>query len=320
MTRIVVLDGHTLNPGDLSWEPLQALGQLSVFPRTAPADLLNRAAQADILLVNKQVLDAATLASLKSLKFIGVTATGYNNVDIAAADRLNIKVANVTGYSTPAVAQHVFAMLLAMTNKVMKYHQSVQKGDWSAQEDFTYTLDSIIELQELTMGIYGFGKIGQAVAKIALAMGMKVLAHHKHPLRDAMDGVQFVDLPTLFSNSNIVSLHAPLTPNNGAIVDRRLLASMPQPSFLINTGRGGLVHETDLRDCLQQGLINGAALDVLSSEPPPADHPLLGIDNCIITPHVAWASQASRRRLLQEVVANVAAFLQGEERNIVSPK
>lgn len=317
MINIVVLDGHTLNPGDLSWEPLQALGQVTIFPRTAPEDLLTRAAQADILLVNKQILNAETLSQLERLQFIGVTATGYNNVDIAAAHRLGIPVANVAGYSTPAVAQQVFAMLLALTNKVMAHHQSVQKGDWTAQQDFSYTLGTIIELQDLTIGIYGFGKIGQAVAKIALAMGMKVLAHHKHPVRDAMDGVVFVDLPTLFSASNIVSLHAPLTPENEAVVDRDLLTSMPKPSFLINTGRGGLVNEADLRDCLQAGLISGAALDVLSSEPPPADHPLLGIDNCIITPHIAWASQAARQRLLQEVVTNVQAFLDGEARNIV---
>lgn len=318
MINIVALDGHTLNPGDLSWEPLEKLGHLTVYPRTAPAEVQERASEAQILLVNKQRLDKQLLSSLKNLKFIGVTATGYNNVDVEAAHQLGIQLANVSGYSTPSVAQHVFALLLSLTNKVMPYHQSVQQGTWSAQEDFTYIVTPIIELQELSIGIYGLGKIGQAVAKIALAMGMTVRAHHKHPERDAMPGVEFVDLSTLFRLSNIVSLHAPLSAQNNAIVNRELLSSMPKPAYLINTGRGGLIHEEDLADCLKKGIMTAAALDVLSSEPPVEDHPLIGIDNCIITPHVAWGSQAARRRLLTETVANVEAFLAGKKRNLIT--
>ncbi|MEL7223232.1 MAG: D-2-hydroxyacid dehydrogenase [Bacteroidota bacterium] len=317
MIKIVVLDGHTLNPGDLSWRPLEQLGQVTVYPRSTTAEVQGRAAGAAILLVNKQILDQTTLSNLKDLKFIGVTATGYNNVDVEAANELGIKVANVSGYSTPSVAQHVFALLLSLTNKVMPYNQSVQTGTWSAQLDFTYVLAPIIELQELSIGIYGLGKIGQAVAQIALAMGMTVRAHHKHPERDAMEGVEFVDLPTLFRLSNIVSLHAPLSPQNREIVNRALLSSMPKPAYLINTGRGGLVHEEDLAYCLKEGVITAAGLDVLSSEPPSADHPLIGLDDCIITPHVAWGSQAARKRLLAETVANVAAFLAGNDRNII---
>lgn len=317
MPYIVVLDGHTLNPGDLNWDAIEALGQLSIYPRTSAELVLERAANAEIILVNKQVINATTLAALPNLKFIAVTATGYNNVDVAAANTRGIKVANVAGYSTAAVAQQVFASLLALTNKARLHSQSVNRGEWAKQPDFGYTLSPIIELQGLSLGIYGFGRIGQAVAKIALAMGMRVLAHHKHPKRDAIEGVTFVDLPTLFRQSNVVSLHAPLTASNREIVNASLVRTMPSPSYLINTGRGGLVQEQELRDCLLAGELDAAALDVLSSEPPPADHPLIGLDNCLITPHVAWASVAARQRLMAEVALNIQAYLTDQERNLI---
>ncbi|MEL7248218.1 MAG: D-2-hydroxyacid dehydrogenase [Bacteroidota bacterium] len=317
MTKIVVLDGYTLNPGDLNWNTLQALGEVEIYDRTDTKHLLERAAEADILVVNKQIINAEAMSQLPALRFIAVSATGYNNVDIAAARQHGIQVSNVVGYSTPAVVQQVFALLLALINKVAEHHQSVHEGKWSQHEDFSYTLYPIPELTDLTMGIYGLGRIGQAVAKAALAFGMKVLAHHKHPQRDAMPGVSFVDLEELFAQSNIVSLHAPLSAKNEMIVDKQLLSRMPQPSYLINTGRGGLINEQDVLECLQNGTLTGAGLDVLSQEPPPDDHPLLQAPNCVITPHLAWATQAARKRLLNEVVLNIQAFLNGQQRNSV---
>ena len=318
MPELVVLDGYTLNPGDLAWDALSALGSLTVYDRTPAELVVERARQATIILVNKQLISAEILAALPQLRFIAVTATGYNNVDVAAARQREIAVANVAGYGTLAVAQHVFALLLEMTNKVAAHHASVQQGDWSRQVDFSYTLEPILELSSLRLGIYGLGRIGQAVAKVALALGMQVSAHHKHPQRDALPGVDFVDLPTLFSTCNVVTLHAPLNAENDQIVDRSLLERMPAPAFLINTGRGGLVNETDLLYCLEKGRLTGVALDVLSAEPPAPDHPLLSAPNCIITPHMAWASVSARQRLLTETVLNVQAFLAGEPRNWVN--
>ncbi len=317
MTKIIVLDGHTLNPGDLSWSALQNQGEVQIYERTPSSMLLERAREAEILVVNKQVIDAKIMAQLSKLRFIAVSATGYNNVDIAAAKQHGVQVANVVGYSTPAVAQQVFALLLALINKVDAHHQSVQVGVWSKCQDFSYTLSPIPELAELKFGIYGFGRIGQAVAKVALAFGMTVLAHHKHPQRDAMPGVSLVGLVALFEQSNIVSLHAPLTASNKMIINKDLLARMPKPNFLINTGRGGLINELEVLACLQEGTLSGAGLDVLSQEPPPIDHPLLQAPNCIITPHVAWATQAARQRLLEEVIRNIEAFLRGEKRNLI---
>lgn len=317
MSNIVILDGHTLNPGDLSWSGLEALGTLRIYERT-PADLvLERATEAEIIVVNKQVIDRATLKQLPNLRFIAVSATGYNNVDIEAATEKGIPVANVAGYSTPAVAQHVFALILALTSRVNAHDKSVKAGEWFTCPDFSYTLGTIPELSTLTLGIYGLGRIGQAVAKVGLAHGMQVLAHHKHPQRDAMDGVTFVSLPELFRQSNIVTLHAPLNDDNFEIVGRELLSSMPKPGFLINTGRGGLVNEQELASCLKENIITGAGLDVLQQEPPREDNPLVGLPNCIITPHVAWATQAARQRLMEEVVLNIKAFMVGESRNRV---
>jgi glycerate dehydrogenase len=318
MPNIVVLDGYTLNPGDLSWAGLETLGAVHVYERTPSHLLLERAEQAEIIVVNKQLVTEETLSKLPHLRFIAVSATGYNNVDTEAAAKCGIPVANVAGYSTPAVAQHVFALIMALTSRVNAHDQSVKAGDWFTCPDFSYTLGTIPELSTLTLGIYGFGRIGQAVAKVGLAHGMQILAHHKHPQRDAMDGVSFVSLPELFRQSNIVSLHAPLNDDNFEIVNRNLMSSMPKPGFLINTGRGGLVNEAELAACLQEDIITGAGLDVLQQEPPQKDNPLIGLANCIITPHVAWATQAARQRLMEEVILNIKAFLEGELRNRVS--
>ncbi|HMO40452.1 MAG TPA: D-2-hydroxyacid dehydrogenase [Saprospiraceae bacterium] len=314
---ITVVDGYTLNPGDLDWQPLAKLGQLSVFDHSTREVLLERARKAHIILANKAPFDADIIRQLPQLRCICVTATGYNNIDILAARERGITVCNVTGYGTETVAQHVFALLLELTNAVGRHHASVRNGDWARARDFCYTLQPIIELSGRTMGIYGFGRIGQQVARIAQAFGMQVLATHKHPQRDAMPQVQFVDVHTLFQQSDVISLHAPLTPENERFINAKLLATMRPHALLINTARGALIHETDLRQALASGQIAGAALDVLAQEPPPPDHPLIGAPHCIVTPHNAWASRAARQRLLNESIANVQAFLNGQPRNVI---
>lgn len=316
--KIVVVDGYTLNPGDLSWQPLKDICDTVVFEHSTKSKILERAINADIILTNKAVIDADMLEQLPQLRCICVTATGFNNVAVAAARQRDIPVCNVVGYSTPAVAQHVFALLLAMINRVSAHNEDVQAGGWTKNRDFSYTLSPIVELQGKTMGIYGFGSIGQQVATIAQAFGMKVIARHKHPERDAMPGVEFVDLETLFAQSDVVTLHAPLTDDNAQIVNATLLNTMKPGAYLINTARGGLINEPDLRSALATNKIAGAALDVLSQEPPAKDHPLFGLHNCLITPHNAWASVEARQRLMDETVKNVQAFLKGEPRNVVN--
>lgn len=314
--KIVALDAYTLNPGDLSWQTIEELGDFEAYERSTPEQALLRAKEADILLLNKFVLSSELLAKLPNLKCVCVTATGYNNVDLEATKARAIPVCNAVGYGTTAVAQHVFALLFALTNQVAQHHASVQAGRWAANPDFCYWLKPIEELAGKTMGIYGFGRIGQKVADLALAFDMKVLATHKHPKRDAHPKVDFVELDTLFSQSDVISLHAPLSDSNHQIVNRDLLARMRPSAYLINTGRGGLIHELDLKEALLHKQFAAAALDVLSVEPPPKNHPLLGIKNCIITPHQAWASQAARQRLMDITAANIKAFLENTPQNV----
>ncbi len=318
MTKIVVLDGFTLSQNDLSWESLEALGEVDIYPRTTSSDFLARAKNADILVVNKYPIDKATIAALPHLKYICVSATGYNNIDIQAATERNIPVSNVVGYGSPSVAQHVFAMILHFTNGITQHHQSVQNGDWSRCPDFCYTLFPMIELQDKTIGIYGFGKIGQQVAVLAQAFGMRVLAHHKHPQRDAREGVEFVSFETMTEQSDFITFHAPLTEQNREIANADFFDKMKKNAYLLNTGRGALVHENDLKNALETGKIAGAALDVLTIEPPTKNNALFGVKNCIITPHQAWASHESRARLLAEVVKNIKAFLNGKQRNTIN--
>lgn len=315
--KIVVLDGHTLNPGDLSWKDLHALGDVQIFDFTPSGEVAGRAAGAHIILVNKAVIGLNEIAALPDLQCIVVTATGYNNIDVASARARNITVCNAVGYSTEAVVQHVFALLLELTNAAGAHSRSVHAGDWARQSHFSYTLHPIEELTGKTMGIYGFGNIGRRVGEVAQAFGMQVIATHKHPERDARPGVLFVSLEELFALSDIVSLHAPLSAANAGIVNTALLEKMKPSALLINTGRGGLINEPDLRRALEKGFLAGAALDVLSTEPPPPDHPLIGAPNCIITPHVAWASAQARRRLMDISVRNVKAFLEGNPQNVV---
>jgi glycerate dehydrogenase len=317
--KIAVLDGYTLHPGDLSWDALSALGDLTVYDYT-PTELLEKRAEgANILLVNKALLHRELIFKLPDLKCIVVTATGYNNVDTVAAGERGIVVCNAVGYSTEAVVQHVFALLLELTNAVGAHEQSVRRGDWAAQQHFSYTLKPIVELAGKTMGIYGFGNIGKRVGEVAQAFGMQVIATHKHPERDARPGLRFVSLEALFEQSDVVTLHAPLGPANTGIVNASLLQRMKPGALLINTGRGGLINEPDLRRALEEGHLAGAALDVLSVEPPPAAQPLIGAPNCIVTPHLAWATLEARRRLMDICVSNVAAFLQGRPQHVVNP-
>lgn len=315
--NIVVLDGYTLNPGDLSWKKLEALGQVEIYDRTKPEAVISRAKNAQFVLANKQKLSRETLEQLPELRCISVTATGYNNIDTEAAKDLGITVCNVSGYGTTAVAQHVFALMLHFLNQVAAHHEDVLAGGWTAKEDFAYTLSPITELAGKTLGIYGFGQIGRQVGKLGHAFGMEVISKHKHPERDARPWVRFVELDELFRESDFLTLHAPLTEDNAGLVNEDRLSQMKKSAYLINTGRGGLVHEADLKVALEKGEIAGAGLDVLSQEPPPGDHILFGVKNCVITPHNAWASREARQRLLSETVNNIQAFLDGKPVNVV---
>lgn len=315
--KIVVLDGYTANPGDLDWSPLVALGELTVHDRTAAALTLERAAGAQVVLTNKVVLGATELAALPDLRYIGVLATGYNVVDVSAARERGIVVTNVPAYSTPSVAQHVFALLLELTRGAGRHAALVRQGRWSSSPDFAFWEGAQVELAGLTFGIVGFGAIGRAVARIAGAFGMRVLVHTRTPDPAAWPEVTFVGSDELFTTADIVSLHCPLTDETRGLVNAGRLAAMKPTAYLINTGRGPLVDEAALAAALHAGRIAGAGLDVLSQEPPPANNPLLLAPNCVITPHLAWATTASRQRLLDVAVDNVRAFLAGELRNRV---
>ena len=315
--KIVVLDAFAMNPGDLSWEALSQLGDTEIYERSSVDETEKRIADADIVLTNKSELSEKLINSAPNLKYIGVMATGYNIVDITAAHTRNIIVTNVPAYSTASVAQLTFAFILELTNHAALYAKSVSNGDWVKSKDFSYHLKPIMELDDKTLGIIGFGQIGQAVAKIAIAFGMKVIASHKHPERDRMEGVNFLDEKTCFKEADIISLHCPLNESNQQFVNKKLLSSMKANSFLINTSRGGLINEQDLAEALYESVIAGAALDVLSTEPPKAGNPLLQAKNCIINPHVAWATFEARSRLMNVVVNNVQAFLEGRPENII---
>jgi glycerate dehydrogenase len=311
--NIVVLDGYTLNPGDLDWGPLRQLGHCVIHDRTSPADVVTRAAEAEIVLTNKCPLPADVIARLPRLKYIGVLATGFNVVDIRAARDRGVVVANVPIYGTRSVAQHVFAMILEMTQHVGTHAASVHQGDWLRSPDFCYWERPLVELAELTLGIVGYGRIGHAVADLGRAFGMEVLVVSR---RDT-PGVERASVDEVFRRSDVISLHCPLTPETAGLVNAARLALMKPTALLVNTGRGALVVEQDLANALNDGRIAGAALDVLSVEPPSPANPLLQAKNCLITPHIAWATHAARTRLLRTVVANVAAFLAGRPENVV---
>jgi glycerate dehydrogenase len=319
VAKIVILDGYTLNPGDLSWKGLEALGQCTVYDRTGPVEILSRAEGAEIVLTNKTVLSSDIIGQLRSLKCIGVLATGYNIVDVEAASDRGVIVTNVPAYSTWSVAQLAFAHLLNLTHQVGHHAETVRNGRWTSNPDFCYWDTPLIELAGLTMGILGFGRIGQTTAKLALTFGMKVVAYDIAQPASMPEGCEFVGLEDVFRRSDVVSLHCPLTAQTERIVNKQRLSLMKKTAFLINTSRGPLVDEQALAEALNNGRIAGAGVDVLSSEPPVKDNPLLKAKNCFITPHIAWATRSARERLLKVVVDNVAAFLAGEPRNVVNP-
>jgi glycerate dehydrogenase len=314
--NIVVLDGHALNPGDLSWAPLESLGTVKVYPRSTPEEVVARAQGSEIALTNKSCLLKAQLSELPNLKFISVMATGYNIVDIELAKDMGIKVSNVVGYSTPSVAQHAMALMLELSNQVGLHQAEVAQGSWSRSIDWSYWKKPLVELSGKVLGIIGYGNIGQATANMARAFGMKILVYHPR-MNDNTGEYELVSLDELFASSDFISLHVPLTDETRSIVNRERLKQMKSTAHLINTSRGPLVDEVDLRWALEQGEIAGAGLDVLSSEPPPEDHPLIDAPNCLITPHQAWASYESRNRLMEETVKNVESFIKGRQRNVV---
>lgn len=317
--KIVVLDGYTLNPGDNPWDALAALGDLTVYDRSAPSEVVERARGAEIVLTNKTVLDAATIAALPDVRFIAVLATGYNVVDVAAARARGIQVANVPEYGTDSVAQHVFALLLELASAVGAHDAAVHAGQWVRSPDFCFWRGSLVELAGLTMGIVGYGRIGQRVGELARAFGMRVVASGR-PGKGASGGgdVERLPIDELFAASDVVTLHCPLTADNACFVDAKLLRRMKPSAFLINTARGALIDEPALAQALRDGVLAGAGLDVLSSEPPHADNPLLTAPRCIVTPHVAWATLAARRRLMATAVENVRAWLAGAPINLVA--
>ena len=316
--KIVLLDAHTANPGDLSWQPLEALGTCVIHPRTPVAETVARCAGAQVVITNKAPLTGEMLAALPGLKYIGVTATGYNIVDIAAARERGIVVTNVPGYSTPAVAQLVFALLLELTNHVGHHAQSVAEGRWAACPDFCYWDQPVIELAGRTLGVVGYGDIGAAVARIGLAFGMRVLASRREWKSPPPDGIEAASTDEIFASSDVISLHCPLTDATRHLVGERTLGLMKPGAFLINTGRGPLIDEQALADALNSGRIAGAGLDVLSVEPPTAGNPLIGARNCLITPHIGWASREARVRLIDQTAANLQAFLAGQPINVVN--
>lgn len=317
-TKIVILDGYTCNPGDLTWQELEQVGACEIFERTPPGQVLARAAEATAILTNKTVLDREKLAALPKLRYIGVLATGYNVVDVAAARERNISVTNIPEYGTANVAQAVFALLLELTNRTGHHTQTVREGRWCQSPDWCYWDFPLVELHGLTMGIVGFGRIGQTVARIAGAFGMKVLAYDHYAPKSLPDHVRMADLDTLFRQSDVVSLHCPLTKENQGLINAPRLAMMKPSALLINTARGALVNDADLADALNQGKLGGAGLDVLSVEPPQPGNPLLQAKNCLVTPHIAWATRAARARLIHTAVENLKAFLAGQPVNVVN--
>ena len=316
--KIVVLDGYGLNPGDLSWSAWEALGELTVYDRTSPSELLERSEGAEVLITNKTLITAEDMAELSSLKYIGVLATGYNVVDIDAAKARGIVVTNIPAYSTASVAQMVFAHVLNITQRVGYYANENTQGRWTNNADFCYWDTNLVELDGKKMGIVGYGNIGKATARIALAFGMEVLAYTSKEQKDLPQGVRKVTLDELFSESDVVSLHCPLTPDTKELVNAERLKTMKPSAILINTGRGPLVNEQDLANALNEGHIAGAGLDVLSVEPSLADNPLLKAKNCFITPHIAWATKEARTRLMGIAINNLKSYQEGNIINNVA--
>ena len=317
--KITVLDGYTTNPGDLSWDEISRLGELTVYDRTPRELTAERSAGSEILLTNKTVLNNELLRSLPRLRYVGVLATGYNVIDTDEARRLGITVTNIPAYSTGSVAQLTFALILELCFHVQRHSDSVMEGKWTGSVDFTFRNYPLTELAGKTIGIIGFGNIGRKVCEIAMAFGMKVLASSRSG-KDTPEypGFELTDTDDLLSRSDIVSIHCPLTPQTAGMINMNRLRLMKKSAFLINTSRGPIIVEKDLADALNDGSIAGAGLDVMAEEPPRAGNPLLTARNCIITPHIAWATIESRKRLLDQAAGNIKAFLSGSPVNVVS--
>jgi len=320
--KIVYLDAYTANPGDLSWEPLKALGELEFFDRTAEDEVLDRIGDAEMVLTNKVVFDRERFAALPNLKYVGVTATGYNIIDLDAAREHGVTVTNVPAYSTASVAQMTFALLLEMTQQVGHHSHLTRWGHWTEAPDFCFWDKPQVELDGLVMGLVGFGQIGQRVARIAAAFGMQVQVHTRRPdrYRGRLDHSQiaFVELEELLAGSDVVSLHCPLTTETELLLNADRLGLMKKGAYLVNTSRGGLIDEEALMQALKEKRLAGAGLDVLTREPPEHGNQLLAAANCFVTPHIAWATRASRQRLFDTLAGNIRAFLDGKPQNVVN--
>lgn len=319
MEKIVILDGYAANPGDLSWDGLRQFGELTVYDRTAREDIVSRIGDAGIIFTNKTPITKETLEACPQLKMIGVLATGFNIIDIQAAKEQGVTVCNVPDYSTVSVAQLVFAMLLEICHHVGHHSAAVHAGRWSSNPDFCFWDYPLMELVGKTMGIVGYGRIGQAVARLALAFGMQVIASSRSAVPGTeKDGVRFVTREELLKSADVVSLHCPLTPETEGLINRASIEWMKHGAILINTGRGPLVVEKDLADALNTGRLYAAGLDVAAQEPIPKDSPLIGAKNCFITPHIAWATFEARRRLVDITVENLRSFLEGKPVHVVN--
>jgi glycerate dehydrogenase len=317
--KIVVLDGYALNPGDLLWDNLYNLGEVVLHNRTPAGKIIERSVGAEVLITNKTPLSEGTINNLPDLKYIGVLATGFNIVDIAAARRRNIVVTNVPAYSTMSVAQLTFALLLELCHHVQRHSDSVMDGKWADSVDFSYWDFPLIELSGKTMGIIGFGNIGKKVADIAIVLGMNVMAASRHHTdHSGRNNFRWAETKDVFEQADVVTIHCPLLPETKGLINAENLKRMKSTAFLINTSRGPIVVEQDLADALNNGIIAGAGIDVLSIEPPAKDNPLFKARNCLITPHIAWATKEARVRLMDIAIDNVAAFINGKPANVVN--
>lgn len=317
--KIVVLDGYTLNPGDITWEGMEALGELTVYDRTKAEDVAARIDDADVVYTNKTPITKETLDACPNVKFIGVLATGYNIVDIAAAKEKGIPVSNIPTYGTAAVSQFAIGLLLELCHHIGEHSDAVKAGEWTSNPDWCFWKYPLVELDGKTMGIIGFGRIGQDTGKIAQALGMKVLAYDafKRPELET-ETCHYVDLDTLLAESDVIALHCPLFPDTEGIINKDTIAKMKDGVMIINNSRGPLVVEQDLRDALDSGKVAGAAVDVVSTEPIQMDNPLIGAKNVIITPHISWAPKESRQRLMNIAVDNLKCYVEGKPQNVVN--
>lgn len=317
--KIVILDGYTENPGDLSWKGFEKIGDLTVYDRTDQKDILDRIKDAEIVITNKTPLSSEIINACDKMKYIGILATGYNVVDIVAAKKRNVSVTNIPTYGTAAVAQFAIALLLEICHHVWHHSETVHAGKWTHNPDFCYWDYPLIELDGKTMGIIGFGRIGQNVGRIANALGMKVLGFDAYQNKELEnDMCRYADLDELLSQSDVISLHAPLFPETEGIINKDNISKMKDGVIILNNSRGPLIVEEDLKIALENGKVAAAGLDVVSSEPIKADNPLIGVKNCIITPHISWAPKESRQRLMDIAVSNLAAFIKGDPVNVVN--